>query len=58
MEMTIAAGEAIANLVSEKELRPDYIIPSSLNVTTSILFAADFAKLVVEKGLTKKKILI
>ena len=55
MEMKIAAGEAIANLVSEKELRPNYIMPSALNVTTSILVATDIAKLVVKKGLTKKK---
>ena len=55
MEMKIAAGEAIANLVSEKELRPDYIMPSALNVSTSVIVATDVAKLVMEKGLTKKK---
>ena len=55
MEMKIAAGEAIANLVSPKELRPDYIMPSALNVSTSVLVATDVAKLVVEKGLTKNK---
>ena len=55
MEMKIAAGEAIANLVSPKELRPDYIMPSALNVTTSVLVATDVAKLVVKKGLTKNK---
>ena len=55
MEMKIAAGEAIANLVSEKELRTDFIMPSALNVSTSVLVATDVAKLVVEKGLTNKK---
>ena len=55
MEMKIAAGEAIANLVSEKELRTDYIMPSALNITTSILVATDVAKLIVKNGLTKKK---
>ena len=55
MEMKIAAGEAIANLVSEKELRPDYIMPSALNVSTSVIVATDVAKLVMEKGFTKKK---
>ena len=55
MEMKIAAGEAIANLVSEKELRTDFIMPSALNVSTSVLVATDVAKLVIEKGLTNKK---
>ena len=55
MEMKVAAGEAIANLVSEKELRPDFIMPSALNVNTSVIVARDVAKLVIEKGLTKKK---
>jgi len=55
MAMKIAAGEAIANLVSEKELRPDFIMPSALNVNTSVIVAYDVAKLVVEKGLTNKK---
>ena len=55
MEMKIAAGEAIANLVSPKELRTDYIMPSALNVSTSVLVATDVAKLVIKKGLTKKK---
>ena len=55
MEMKIAAGEAIANLVSKEELRPDYIMPNALNVSTSVLVATDVAKLVIEKGLTNKK---
>jgi malic enzyme len=55
MEMKIAAGEAIANLVSPKDLRPNFIMPSALEVTTSVLVATDVAKLVIEKGLTNKK---
>jgi malate dehydrogenase (oxaloacetate-decarboxylating) len=55
MEMKIAAGEAIANLVSEKELRPDHIMPNALNVSTSVIVATDVAKLVMEKNLTNKK---
>ena len=55
MEMKIAAGEAIANLVSPKELRPEYIMPNALNVSTSVIVATDVAKLVIEKNLTKKK---
>ena len=55
MEMKIAAANAIANLVSDKELRPEYIMPNALNITTSVRVAYDVAKLVVEKGLTNKK---
>ena len=55
MAMKIAAGEAIANLVSPKDLRPNFIMPSALEVTTSVLVATDVAKLVIEKGLTNKK---
>ena len=55
MEMKAAAGKAIANLVSESELRTDFIMPSALNVMTSVIVATDVAKLVVEKGLTNKK---
>lgn len=53
--MKVAAGEAIAHLVSDKELRTDYIMPSALNITTSVLVATDVAKLVIEKNLTNKK---
>ena len=55
MEMKVAAGEAIANLVTEKELRTDYIMPSALNITTSVMVATDVAKLIISKGLTNKK---
>ena len=55
MEMKIAAGEAIANLVSKNDLRTDFIMPSALDVMTSVIVATDVAKLVVEKGLTNKK---
>jgi malic enzyme len=55
MEMKIAAGEAIANLVSKNDLRTDFIMPSALDVMTSVIVATDVAKLVIEKGLTNKK---
>jgi malate dehydrogenase (oxaloacetate-decarboxylating) len=55
LEMKIAAAEAIAGLVSENELRPDYIMPSSLDINTSIKVATDVAKVVVEKKLTNMK---
>ena len=53
--MKVAAGEAIANLVTDKELRTDYIMPSALNITTSVMVATDVAKLIISKGLTNKK---
>ena len=55
LEMKIAAAEAIAGLVTENELRPDYIMPSSLDINTSIKVATDVAKVVIEKKLTNMK---
>ena len=54
LEMKIAAAKAIADLVPEKNLRTDFIMPSSLDVNTSIHVATEVAKVVVEKKLTKK----
>lgn len=52
LEMKIAAAEAIAHLVTPDQLRPDFIMPSALNVTTSINVAKDVAKVVIEKKQT------
>ena len=53
--MKIAAAKAIANLVTPEQLRVDYIMPSALDVATSINVALDVAKVVVDKKLTNKK---
>ena len=53
-EMKIAAAEAIAGLVSEEQLRPEFIMPSALDIKNSVRVAVDVAKVVIEKGLTKK----
>ena len=53
-EMKIAAAEAIANLVPPESLRPEFIMPSALDIKNSIRVAVDVAKVVIEKGLTKK----
>ena len=55
MEMKIAAAKAIANLVTPEQLRVDYIMPSALDVATSINVTLDVAKVVVDKKLTNKK---
>ena len=53
--MKIAAAKAIANLVTPEQLRVDYIMPSALDVATSINVTLDVAKVVVDKKLTNKK---
>ena len=53
--MKIAAAKAIANLVTPEKLRVDYIMPSALDVATSINVTLDVAKVVVDKKLTNKK---
>lgn len=53
--MKIAAAKAIANLVTPEQRRVDYIMPSALDVATSINVTLDVAKVVVDKKLTNKK---
>ena len=53
--MKIAAAKAISNLVTPEQLRVDYIMPSALDVATSINVTLDVAKVVVDKKLTNKK---
>lgn len=53
--MKIAAAKAIANLVTPEQLRVDYIMPSALDIATSINVTLDVAKVVVDKKLTNKK---
>ena len=53
--MKIAAAKAIANLVTPEQLRVDYIMPSAIDVATSINVTLDVAKVVVDKKLTNKK---
>ena len=46
--MKIAAAKAIANLITPEQLRVDYIMPSALDVATSINVTLDVAKIVVD----------
>ncbi len=49
-EMKIAAARAIASLVSDRELRPDYIIPPALDSRVPPQVAAAVAKAALETG--------
>ena len=53
VEMKIAAAKAIAALVPEKELCPDYIIPSALNKAVAPAVAAAVAQAARESGVAQ-----
>jgi len=48
--MKLAAARAIAALVDEKELRPDYVIPSAMDLRVGPAVAAAIAKSALETG--------
>jgi len=50
VQMKIAASEAIAGFVGEKDLRPDYIIPHALNFKVPPQVAAAVARAAMETG--------
>jgi malate dehydrogenase (oxaloacetate-decarboxylating) len=49
-EMEIGAAHAIASLVSDDELAPDYIIPSALDKSVAEVVAAEVARVVRERA--------
>ncbi|MCA1665870.1 MAG: NADP-dependent malic enzyme [Thermomicrobia bacterium] len=51
--MKIAAAEAIAALVTESELRPDYILPRSLDLRVPSKVAAAVARVAMETGMAR-----
>jgi malate dehydrogenase (oxaloacetate-decarboxylating) len=51
--MKIAAAHAIANMVSEAELNPEYILPSALNRNTGKAVAEAAAKTAIESGVAR-----
>ena len=55
LEMKIAAAKAIAGLINNKDLRPDFIVPNVLDVKTAINVAVEVVKVVVEHRITKKQ---
>ena len=55
IDMKFAAAYAIANFIEEKDLRPDYIIPGSLDHRVSIAVAQAVAEAAVLKGVSRIK---
>lgn len=54
-EMKIAAAKAIASLVGEDELTPDYIIPSALNKEVAKVVAKAVAQAAIDSGVARIK---
>ena len=53
-EMKVAAVYAIADLIDEKDLREDYVVPDSFDPRVAPAVAAAVAKVAIEKGLARK----
>ena len=54
--MKIAAAQAIAGLIPEKELNPEYIIPKGMDFRVPPVVAAAVARSAIETGVAKIKI--
>lgn len=55
-EMKLAAVKAIAELIGEDELKPDYIIPSPFDPRVAPHVAASVAKAAMDTGIARKEI--
>lgn len=55
-QMKMAAASAIANLVEEEELRPDYVIPAPFDPRVAPAVAAAVAKAAMETGVARLKV--
>lgn len=53
-EMKVAAVYAIADLIDEKDLREDYVVPDAFDQRVAPAVAAAVAKVAIEKGLARK----
>lgn len=53
-DMKVAAVYAIADLIDEKDLREDYVVPDAFDPRVAPAVAAAVAKVAVEKGLARK----
>lgn len=53
-EMKVAAVYAIADLIDEKDLREDYVVPDAFDPRVAPAVAAAVAKVAIEKGLARK----
>ncbi len=54
--MKVAAGEAIAALVSDKELKPDYIIPTMMDLRVPPTVAEAVARAAIETGVARNPV--
>ena len=52
--MKIAAAYAIADLVDEKELSPEFVIPSAFDLRIAPKVAARVAKAAIETGVARR----
>ncbi|NCD08960.1 MAG: NADP-dependent malic enzyme [Negativicutes bacterium] len=52
-EMKIAAANAIANLIDEKDLRADYVVPDAFDPRVAPAVAAAVAKVAIETGVAR-----
>jgi malate dehydrogenase (oxaloacetate-decarboxylating) len=52
-EMKIAAAYALADLISEKELRPDYIIPAAFDPRVRDAVARATAQAAIKSGVAR-----
>ncbi len=53
-EMKVAAVMAIANLIDDKDLREDYVVPDAFDPRVAPAVAAAVAKVAIESGLARK----
>ena len=50
MEMKLAAGRAIAGLVTDNELSPSYILPNALDIRVPVTVAREVAAEAMRTG--------
>ncbi len=55
-EMKVAAAKAIADLVPDKELRPDWIIPKGTDFSVAPAVAEAVARTAIETGMARAKV--
>ena len=55
-KMKVAAVEAIAGLIKEEELQPDYVIPAAFDERVAPEVAAAVAKAAMETGVARRKV--
>ena len=54
-EMKVAASKAIANIISDRELRPDYIIPSVFDRRVAKAVARAVSEVALDAGTARRR---